>query len=95
MFSFVEASSRAAMYCSLKSTFIIVQLYPPEISIKFIRKRAIRPFPSVYGWMKTKMKCPRTALTAGFSSFFNNSNNSSMQSGTASLGGGTCLDPLI
>ena len=45
------ASSSAAMYSARCSTRITVHGYPPEHSIRFIRNRAIRPFPSGHGWM--------------------------------------------
>ena len=49
MFCSADAASRASRYAFLRVVRTMVQGYPPEAIITFIKNRAIRPLPSMYG----------------------------------------------
>ena len=46
-----------------------------EASIAFNKNLTIQPFSSMFGWIKKKIKCPKTALTEASGSDCINSNN--------------------
>ena len=92
IFSSTLACSNAAIYSCRRSTGTTTQGYPAVTNWLFITNRAVRPLPSIYGWMYTKKKCPNTARTSAFSSSFIKSDKAPIASNTASGFNGVCIE---